>query len=600
MKIGVVIVVLLVVGCVAERSTVSKRTKAPQDWKLMRPAALETEMNFFIALPQRNLDVLEQLYWDRSNPDSDNYLQWMSIDEINALVSPSADVAGVVYNWLIESGITKIKSFGDALEVTASVKSLQELFQTQFYEFENTKGDRIVRQWGELSVPNNIREHIYMVTGLSSFPFPKKPVPRIKKNGIWDDYIYVVPATIYGMYEIPQNFVPFANASQGVIEWEAQYFSPDDLTNFAQQMAAVNVDNPTPDRIVGTNVPSNPQEESTLDIQWISVTGVGIKNWFWIEGGTSWLYGFSVHFMNTQAVPQVISMSYGWNEEDQCEDGIGGDECNQLGVNSTTYVQRVNVEFQKMGLRGITLLAASGDSGANGRTDEDCSETHFNPAYPAASPFVTAVGATTLVDAVTNLQNLPPVCQGAILWWCASNGTEQAVSYSVSGFTSGGGFSNVAPMPDYQKSAVQAYLNTDAGKKAPASYFNANNRAYPDIAAVGDRILMWYAGADTSVGGTSASSPIFAGVFSLLNSYTLQKTGKTLGPVNQLIYKMAVEAPAAFTDVTVGDNSCTEDGCGSGCQGYYCAQGWDAVTGWGTPQYNEMLAYVQKLLSKKF
>jgi len=111
---------------------------------------------------------------------------------------------------------------------------------------------------------------------------------------------------------------------------------------------------------------------------------------------------------------------------------------------------------------------------------------------------------------------------------------------------------------------------------------------------------MWYADADTSVGGTSASSPIVAGVFSLLNSYTLQKTGKTLGPVNQLIYKMAAEAPDAFTDVTVGDNSCTEDGCSDGCQGYYCTTGWDPVTGWGTPRYNEMFAYVQKLLSRKF
>lgn len=53
-------------------------------------------------------------------------------------------------------------------------------------------------------------------------------------------------------------------------------------------------------------------------------------------------------------------MSYGWNEEDQCEDGIGEAECNNLGVNSKQYVTRVNTEFQKIGLRGVSLFSASG------------------------------------------------------------------------------------------------------------------------------------------------------------------------------------------------------------------------------------------------
>lgn len=120
-------------------------------------------------------------------------------------------------------------------------------------------------------------------------------------------------------------------------------------------------------------------------------------------------------------------MSYGWNEEDQCENGIGGAECNKLGVNSKQYVTRVNTEFQKIGLRGISLFAASGknnnfprslhkgDSGANGRTDESCSDSKFHPAFPAASPYVTAVGATEIVDAETNLSNPPPVCQSGML-----------------------------------------------------------------------------------------------------------------------------------------------------------------------------------------
>jgi subtilase family serine protease len=76
--------------------------------------------------------------------------------------------------------------------------------------------------------------------------------------------------------------------------------------------------------------------------------------------------------------------------------GIGSSECEQLGVNSQQYVARVNVEFQKIGLRGTSLISASGDSGANGRTDPDCTESHLNPPYPAASPYITSVGATQI------------------------------------------------------------------------------------------------------------------------------------------------------------------------------------------------------------
>jgi len=353
--------------------------------------------------------------------------------------------------------------------------------------------------------------------------------------------------------------------------------------------------------VIGNNHQSFPGIESTLDIQWVAATGLGAQNWFWIETSTAWLYGFATHFMNTANIPMVCSMSYGWNEEKQCEEGIGQWECDHLGVNSTQYVQRVNTEFMKIGLIGVSLLAASGDSGANGRTDEYCTDQMFHPAFPAASPYVTAVGATQIFDALFNLTNPPPVCnsEGWLpFWWCGAGGVEQAVSYAQAGFASGGGFSWVASMPTWQRTAVQKFLNSSQAKQTPASYYNAQGRAFPDMAAMGSNVLIWMGGTFSPVGGTSCSSPISAGVFSLLNDYVVTKTGKPLGPLNPLIYKMAAAHPAAFTDVTVGDNVCTESGCGTGgsCQGFYCAPGWDPVTGWGTPVYAEMLAYIKTIM----
>ena len=48
-----------------------------------------------------------------------------------------------------------------------------------------------------------------------------------------------------------------------------------------------------------------------------------------------------------------------------------------------SYMNRINVEFQKAGVRGLTFLFASGDDGA------DCKNSKFRPEYPSSSPYVT-------------------------------------------------------------------------------------------------------------------------------------------------------------------------------------------------------------------
>jgi len=310
-----------------------------------------------------------------------------------------------------------------------------------------------------------------------------------------------------------------------------------------------------------------------------------------------WLYGFSTHMFTTQNVPLVNSISYGWNEEAQCQDGIGGAECQQLGVSNTVYVERINTEFQKVGLRGITLISASGDSGANGRTDPYCSENHLNPVFPGASPYITSVGATQIStpSGIANLPNPPPGCAGLN---CASGGTEQCVSYAQANFASGGGFSVIAAAPDHQKAAIAAYFASGVALP-PASYYNAAGRGFPDLAAFGSNVLILSQGQIEAVGGTSCSSPIVAGIVSLINDYVISKDGKPLGHIAPLLYKMQAAVPAAFTDITVGDNKCTEAGCASSCDGFVATKGWDPVSGLGTPVYPEWLKYVQTQVLKE-
>jgi len=294
----------------------------------------------------------------------------------------------------------------------------------------------------------------------------------------------------------------------------------------------------------------------------------------------------------------VISISYAWSEAAQCQDGIGAGECTQMGVDSTGFVIRLNTEWQKIGLRGVSIFVASGDSGTHGRTDSDCSNPAFFPDFPASSPYVTSVGATQINNPVY-LPTQPALCTNNGFQCVGTGGQEVAVSYDHANFASGGGFSNVASMPTYQTKAVNAYIHGGVSLP-PQAYWNATGRAFPDISSLGADMLITVSGAVQTVGGTSCASPTVAGVFALFNDYVIGKTGKPLGFVNPLLYQMWGDKPSAFIDITQGDNACTEGGCNCapGAGGFNAAAGWDPVTGLGSPNFNVMQAYIKSHFEK--
>jgi len=119
-----------------------------------------------------------------------------------------------------------------------------------------------------------------------------------------------------------------------------------------------------------------------------------------------------------------------------------------------------------------------------------------------------------------------------------------------------------------------------------ACAFNATGRATPDVSALGDiHFQVINGGSKIVVGGTSASSPSFSAILTLLNDIRLNNNKPTLGFVNPWIYQTAASNPNAFFDVTVGDNIVA--GCCRSAKlgGFECATGWDPVTGVGTPNY---------------
>jgi len=209
----------------------------------------------------------------------------------------------------------------------------------------------------------------------------------------------------------------------------------------------------------------------------------------------------------------------------------------------------------KAGARGISLLYASGDEGAN------CKGGKFVPEGPGSSPYVTAVGGTTPASGFP------------------APGSETAASLSS------GGFSSYWAQPSYQKAAVARYLASSAALPPTSRGYNVSGRAYPDISAQATDFCVTPFGC--GVAGTSCATPTAAGIFGLLNDLRLQNGKSSLGFLNPLIYEHA----AAFNDITSGSSG----GCGFFGGGWPATSGWDAVTGVGTPNYAKLATAVAAL-----
>ena len=251
-------------------------------------------------------------------------------------------------------------------------------------------------------------------------------------------------------------------------------------------------------------------------------------------------------------------------------------------------------EFLKLGLRGTSVLVASGDNGVASRNSQTgqafCAgpqHTLFTPSYLSSCPYITSVGATAVVpgNAVTDPESAALELQ-----------TNRTTGAQTVQFASGGGFSNRIAMPWYQRDAVAAYLRDhpppfasyDARKDeigASGGVFNRAGRAFPDVSAVGDRVLEAVHGQFRVNAGTSASAPIFASIVTRINGERLAAGKKAVGFLNPVLYKHA----DAFNDVVNGTNP----GCGT--VGFAAAKGWDPVTGLGTPDYGKLRDVFMKL-----
>ena len=248
-----------------------------------------------------------------------------------------------------------------------------------------------------------------------------------------------------------------------------------------------------------------------------------------------------------------------------------------------TDVLTFNSQACKLGLRGVTIVVASGDDGAaNFGARTDPTQCGFTPSFPATSPFVTAVGATQGVEAGS--AELP----------CLSN--------TNGGITSGGGASVYFSQPSYQATFVKNYFAQLKAQGAfpPTSQWNQYGRVYPDVAAAGHNFPIEVGGSQYMGSGTSASAPFFASLITLVNGQRVANGKKPIGFLNPSLYAMAAKAHATYYNnvtSTLMNNCCAgAQGQATCCQyGFKALWPFNAVTGLGSPNFANFGAYLVNL-----
>ena len=201
----------------------------------------------------------------------------------------------------------------------------------------------------------------------------------------------------------------------------------------------------------------------------------------------------------------------------------------------------LEVYFQEAAALGVTIVVASGDCGATAGVYNDGPHLY----YPASSPNVLSIGGTSLFSSA-----------GSVLRESTWN------RLLTGGGASTGGFSRVFQLPPYQAGPNRAVA--------------AVGRGVPDVCADADPFtgylirVYWY---HAVIAGTSAAAPLWAALIARIN----ELLGVPVGYFNPLIYGKLASA-GVFNDVTLGNNGL-----------FVAGPGWDACTGWGSPDGAKLL-----------
>jgi pseudomonalisin len=468
-----------------------------------------------VALKLRNRVQLDQQVRALTRPGDPQYGRWLSRDRILADYAPLPERANAVAAYLTQAGFTNIQIDPNRLLVTATgtATAIRKAFHTNLGRFVRD-GREGIANVTDVQVPPELGDTVLSVLGLQTLDQMHTMNYRLDS--------VLLTGSVHGLnpvkFPIAYDAASLPSASTtavGIITEGKMTQTISDLHQFESQNGLPTI-NPT---VVQVGPPSNDTSgtaEWDLDSQNIQAMA---------GGQVAQMIFYTANSLSNSNITKTLNKAVSDNAVAVINVSLG--ECESAAYSDGSMAADDQI-FQLAIAQGQTFSVSSGDSGSN-----ECGNpqgTSPGASYPASSPYVIAVGGTTLyTDANGNYG-------GETVW----SGT-------------GGSPSLYEPKPSWQNAVVSG------------SY-----RGVPDVAFDADPYsgaIIVVNGQSQQYGGTSLASPLFVGSWARIQS----ANNARLGFPASWIYSHGAQNTPAFRDVTSGNNV-----------GYNATAGWDYTTGFGS------------------
>jgi hypothetical protein len=600
--------------------------------------------------------ALGRLLDDQQNTASPNYHQWLTPEQFGKQFGPADEDLQTVSSWLQSHGFRVGSTKGrTVLEFSGSASPVQEAFHTSIHKYL-ANGEQYWANSSDPQIPTALTPAVAGVRSLNNFP--RKPMnvsagagerdPKTGKirpvnplltfpsgcveNNMVQGYCanWVGPydfATIYDVLPLWNSGIDGTGVTIAIVgETDIQMSDVEAFRSFFGLPAN------DPVFILNGNDPGiqGDEGEADIDVQWSGAVAKGATIDFVISESTETTFGtdLSAVYIVENNLAAVMSESYG-----QCELGLG-----------TAGNQFYSTLWQQASAQGITVMISAGDAGSAGCDNFDAgspapAQYGLQVSGYASTPYNVAVGGTDFNDfsdpgTYWTTTNNPTTQESALKYIPESTWNDtctNAIWGTLSQFStnpetncnnpnlndviivagSGGVSQCTTPSGSTPSSCAGGYARP-AWQTGNGSFSNDGKRDIPDVSLfasngfVGSAYAVCQAdnpnGGDcpssvAGYGGTSVSSPAFAGIMALVN----QKTGERQGNANYILYKLAAQQPTAFHDVTVGTNAvpcltgspnCTTSFAGDTygiLSGYNAVAGYDMATGLGSVDANNLV-----------
>ncbi|MGK4580188.1 S53 family peptidase [Kitasatospora sp. HPMI-4] len=487
------------------------------------PAAQQISVG--ISLKLHNTAQLDRFLAAVSDKHSPQYGHYLTPAQFTARFGPTqADVAQV-RSYLEGQGlkVTSVSANRQVVNATGTNAQIAKAFGTHESRYvDKLENKAFFANDGAASIPAALAKVVQGVSGLNDKTVRTTRLAKPKAATPQDTPSGVGPAQYNGAYNLDKLGADGTGTT--VALWEFDGYTSDDLTTYDSQfgLSGPAVQTVSVDGASYDSSPGEGQGEVELDSE--IVRGVAPQAQQLIYEAPNSDQGeidMAAQIVSENKV-SVISISWGSCEPDT----------------TASSMTAVDNSFKQAAAQGISVFSASGDDGSRDCTRSTSGSSVQAVDFPASDPYVTGVGGTNL-----------------------SVNSDNSYSSESAWSTAGGGVSTQFAQPSWQ---------TGTG-------VSGGMRTVPDVASNADPnsgFAIYTGGGWQVYGGTSAAAPLWSGYTSLFNQKATSAGKSALGEANPKLYSVANSGNygSAFHDVTAGAN-----------QDFSAGQGYDQVTGWGSP-----------------